>query len=265
MKRNKQKCDVCGYEISLSNLSKHANSKACKRNQNKPNRIKILDEWKQESGLYKCPTCDTCFCKNGIGNHIWSKHTDIGIKFRKDTCNENFNNIGRIAWNKGLTQETNEIIKLSAAKRKKKYETGELTYYFLGKKHSEETKRKMSESALKTNHQRICKLTRKYIKKDGTEVLLDSSWEELLAKLLDDKNYKWSRPKPLYWYDSNNKKRRYFPDFYLDDYNIYLDPKNPYVMREQVEKINYLKEHYKNIIILHSVDEINNFEKYLPC
>ena len=47
----------------------------------------------------------------------------------------------------------------------------------------------------------------------------------------------WERPIPLNWMDSEGVKHRYYPDFYLPEYNIYLDPKNSYLMKKDEEKI----------------------------
>jgi hypothetical protein len=71
---------------------------------------------------------------------------------------------------------------------------------------------------------------------------LDSKWEVDIAILLDELNIKWTRPEPIEWIDSVNKKRRYFPDFYLLDYDIYLDPKNPILMEQQKEKLNIVSK-----------------------
>lgn len=78
-------------------------------------------------------------------------------------------------------------------------------------------------------------------------VMMDSSWEVKVAILLDELNIAWYRPsQPLHWTDSKNKSRKYFPDFYLKDFNLYLDPKNPIAFAKQQEKINYFKT--KNVI-----------------
>jgi hypothetical protein len=70
-------------------------------------------------------------------------------------------------------------------------------------------------------------------------VLLDSSWEVITAELLDKLNIEWLRPKPLKWIDSSKKSHLYFPDFYIPNWNVYLDPKNPYCMDQDKEKIQY--------------------------
>lgn len=74
------------------------------------------------------------------------------------------------------------------------------------------------------------------------EVLLESSWEVEVAKILVDSNLKWTRPAPIKWIDEKNKNRFYYPDFYLTDYNVYLDPKNPFGMKRDKYKIEQVSK-----------------------
>ena len=70
------------------------------------------------------------------------------------------------------------------------------------------------------------------------EVLLESTWEYLLATWLDENDIIWERPKYVKWLDPrDNKERLYYPDFYLPMYKLYLDPKNPYVMDKDLIKM----------------------------
>ena len=55
---------------------------------------------------------------------------------------------------------------------------------------------------------------------------------------LDANNIKWKRPEPLKWVDSNGESHLYYSDFYLEDYDVYLDPKNPYCMKLDKEKMS---------------------------
>jgi hypothetical protein len=50
---------------------------------------------------------------------------------------------------------------------------------------------------------------------------LDSTWELILANSLEKNNIIWQRPKRFIFSDG----RSYTPDFYLPEYNLYLDPK----------------------------------------
>jgi hypothetical protein len=67
----------------------------------------------------------------------------------------------------------------------------------------------------------------------GNDVCLQSSYEKICADILNSLKIKWTRPKHLFY-----KGKKYFPDFYLTDYNMYLDPKNDYLYNKDLEKIN---------------------------
>lgn len=82
------------------------------------------------------------------------------------------------------------------------------------------------------------------------DVLLESTWEKDIAELLDSVNIKWERPKFIKWTDSENKKRLYYPDFFLNDYDLYLDPKNPFAMVQDKEKIDVVSKQI-NIVFGH--------------
>jgi hypothetical protein len=78
---------------------------------------------------------------------------------------------------------------------------------------------------------------------ENKNVLLESSWEVEIANYLIQLGIEWNRPSFIKWVDSNNVTRRYFPDFYLPFYNMYLDPKNPYCIvrdKEKLEKVSQI-------------------------
>lgn len=92
------------------------------------------------------------------------------------------------------------------------------------------------------------KLIKYYNKWINKEVNLESSWELIIAQLLDDLNIKWYRPKAMKWIDQNNKNRLYFCDFFLPDHNTYLDPKNPYCMDKDHIKIQFFQNKINLIV-----------------
>lgn len=67
-------------------------------------------------------------------------------------------------------------------------------------------------------------------------IWFDSEWEVRVAKSLDENQIVWTRPKTGFVWNENNNK--YFPDFYLPTYDVYLDPKNDYLIEKDREKIN---------------------------
>lgn len=130
----------------------------------------------------------------------------------------------------------------------------------VGRPHTKESKEKISRAALASNHRRLVRSVRDYVKLDGTIVKLDSSWETELATRLDYLSIDWVRPElPLLYVDNTGKNRKYFPDFYLTGYDLYLDPKNPYAFKVQRDKIDILNRMYSNIIWIKSLDECRNF------
>jgi hypothetical protein len=126
--------------------------------------------------------------------------------------------------------------------------------FFVGKKHTQETKKILKEKALNSSHRRLKKGLVYY-----KGIMLDSSWELALAKRLDELNIEWVRPQPIKWIDEDGIKHNYFADFYLPNYDLYLDPKNPYAINAQKKKLKCLLTQYKNIVIL---DTLEKCQKY---
>jgi hypothetical protein len=71
----------------------------------------------------------------------------------------------------------------------------------------------------------------------GKKVCLQSSFELRCSELLNELKIKWIRPTALK-YDNKN----YFADFYLPEFNLYLDPKNNYKAKLDQTKIDKVKE-----------------------
>lgn len=130
---------------------------------------------------------------------------------------------------------------------------------FLGKSHNEATRKRMSESALLSDHRRLCRSIHEYLKIDGSTVMLDSSWEVALARRLDELKVDWIRPPPIRYSSLDDKLHNYFPDFYLPKYNLFIDPKNPIAFKAQKDKISILVELIPNLIFLRSLEECENF------
>lgn len=133
------------------------------------------------------------------------------------------------------------------------YENADFGIGFRGKNHSDEAKSKMSKAALKSNHRRLRKNSIEY-----NGILLDSTWELELAKRLDFLKIEWVRPNPLKWTDENAIEHNYFPDFYLPEHDLYLDPKNPHAFNVQINKIDILNKLY-NIRWILTIEDCKNF------
>jgi len=133
---------------------------------------------------------------------------------------------------------------------------------FTNKKHTPESIELIRDAALASSHRRLVKSVREYTKPDGTCVMLDSSWEEALAKRLDALGILWERPKtPIKWIDDSGKMHNYFPDFYLIEHDVFLDPKNPHALKVQQKKLKIIIDQMPNLRIIASLEEC---EKFIP-
>jgi hypothetical protein len=102
--------------------------------------------------------------------------------------------------------------------------------------------------------------SRKTIEYKG--VVLESTWELKVAEELDRLTIRWIRPKPIKWIDGLGKSRLYYPDFYLEEYDVFLDPKNPYCMVKDMEKMQCIESlGYK--VVFGDIDKVITFIKEL--
>lgn len=168
--------------------------------------------------------------------------------------------IGLKAWNKGLTKETDERVRKYGETTSRLYKGTEEGKRIFSHPHTEEHKQYMREIAFERHlggwH------TSKTIEYKG--IKLDSKYEFEVAKELDDNQVKWERPTYFLWEDTNGVKHRYYPDFYLPEYNVYLDPKNDYLIHNEskrfgitdVEKIEKVQQQNGIRIIILDKDNL---------
>lgn len=248
MKRTRIKCPLCGKKISKFNISKHIRSHK-NGNYDKHKNMYHLDH----DDLF-CKFCGREYKnKNSLAQHeVRCKDNPTGIKEYPHNKGKNNGMYGKIAWNKGLTKETDERVKMASISISDYYKNNHGT--FLEKNHSEETKKLLKEKALNNPYRRRSKKRIKYVKKNGDITILDSSYEVKVADILEDLNIKWGSPDPIPWIDTSGVKHNYFSDFYLIDYDIYLDPKNSYCFKSQKEKIDYIEKNYKNVYFIKNED-----------
>ena len=86
---------------------------------------------------------------------------------------------------------------------------------------------------------------------NGDIFVAESSFEVTLAKSLNDNNILWIRPNGVTYIDGKGHSRRYYPDFFLPEFSVYLDPKNDYLIKTDIEKILFVanQNHIKIIIL----------------
>lgn len=186
-------------------------------------------------------TCQFCNkeCKN---KNSHSNHERLCPK------NENRNYIsytsgksGHVAWNKGLTKETD----LRVANNANAIKVSANAIVRCKDPIKEQTRRlKISKSCKGKNggYRENAGRSKKFRVLDsfGKETVLQSTFELRCSIILKELSINWVRPTALK-YDNRN----YFADFYLPEYDIWLDPKNNHKARKDKEKITKVIEQNK--------------------
>ncbi len=145
---------------------------------------------------------------------------------------------GRRAWNAGASVATSVKVAKQAASLKAANARGEVEHV-----RTQHQRQHLSEIAKQNGLGGYRPHPNKGVFYHG--VWFDSKWEERVAKSLDSNSVKWERPSiGFVWNDMGQK---YYPDFYLPEFDVYLDPKNAYLQKkdalkiEQAQKRNNIK------------------------
>ena len=101
-----------------------------------------------------------------------------------------------------------------------------------------------------------------HTKPDGTEVIMDSTWEAALAVLLDRLEIKWDRGDHLVldYQTPRGRKRKYIPDFYLPDHDIYVEVKGYWTDAAKLKVADVEQRHGIKLLILESLREVGRIE-----
>lgn len=130
-----------------------------------------------------------------------------------------------------------------------------------GRKHTEESKERLSEYAKKNGLGGVTQS--RWIQYKGKT--LGSSYELELVQDLERHSVKWDTCKKFNYIDNRGKARTYTPDIYLPDYDVYLDPKNDYLIENinpnlgfmDCEKIDWVMRQNNVIIHILNKDQLN--------
>lgn len=137
-----------------------------------------------------------------------------------------------------------KYIKLGLLKTRSSSETARILGLYDNLKLSEETKEKISKGMRKAVLEGRQKTLRPYASRLiiynhtswlGNEEVLHGGWELKVAKYMDEQKINWSKSKEHFTYIFEQREHEYFPDFYLKDYDLFIEVKGQ-VMPKDLEK-----------------------------
>lgn len=92
-------------------------------------------------------------------------------------------------------------------------------------------------------------------------IILDSSYELRVAKVLDQLGIEWIRPKTkLIWFDKEGKSHKYLPDFFLPKKGLYLDPKHKFLASYHKDKIQRVMSQNGVFVCIVTLEMIEEWE-----
>ena len=169
-------------------------------------------------------TCEFCNCKS------YPSKLSLGNHRRK--CSVNPNKISFVSKNGAIkARERGEVFVVSAETRAKISKNNSMRINV----HSEVFKQKMRERAIARGLGGV-RQSRWIQYKDKT---LGSSYELTVCESLDENNIRWDTCRRFNYIDPKGKARTYTPDIYLIDYDVYLDPKNDFLIKNPNPKLGF--------------------------
>ena len=237
-------CEKCYLEISNANFKKHI--KSC------DGTLKLtINYYEWHNGInFVCPFCEKHYKKpRSFKSHIWRSHTIDGQK-HKPLCPPD----KHVSWNRGLTNQTDERVKRNSINAgratKKQYENGERVPYIPTEEQKLATSKRMS---LHNPGGRS-----KWFEVDGIKI--QGTYEKQFAEALENQSIKWRRPSKndLLEFMVNDKIKRYTPDFFLEDFNLYVEIKG-YWWGNDEEKMELVKTAHqdKNLVVLFGKEKLD--------
>jgi hypothetical protein len=220
-KRLSASCLNCKRSISLSNFTKHLDSKRCHPTQKVP-KYKICPYCNKTTKQTRHPA----YCEHNPNRKILKG----GNQFTK-------------AKKSGITYE------ISDETRKKLSESSS------GRLHKQETKKKLSLTMLaiaKTKPESYAgRYNRGHVKEvvcsNGMRVL--GSWEHKFVEFCLDYNISIEQPNVGFSYIWNGE-RVYYPDFFLPFQNLYVEIKGMYKERDLAKWDSLRKTHNKKLLVI---------------
>lgn len=174
--------------------------------------------------------------------------------------------IGSPAWNKGLSKETDDRVRKNGESISKTVQTNVANGTYNPIIMGEDARQRLSErQSLRNSGGKS-----KWYDVNGKKV--QGTYERDFALALEDQGILWDKiatNNHIFKYFQNGKIRSYAPDFYLPEFNIYVEIKG-FWWGDDEEKMKCIKEqhHDKKIIVLFGKEKLDsickNIRNFLP-
>jgi hypothetical protein len=207
---------------------------------------------------HKCELCERMISHSNFSKHERSCEGPKPPKKIRGVDydpNGGYKDGSRVSWNKGLTKETDDRIRKGGKKLsellKAEYASG------IRKQHPSNPEADKRLSVEQSLHNRGGKA--KWYEVAGQKV--QGTWERDIALKFEELGIKWYKPKvgkDVWIFTMGGKVRSYTPDFYLPEFDLYLEVKG-YWWRDDKEKTYEATRQNKDKVLI--ILEKKEFEK----
>lgn len=223
----KIECDLCGKMVDSRQIDRHIGSKVCE-NFNKP-KMKNNGNVKPKSEKWYM-AMEKMKGKNA--RNQYTKADELGLPKPK------------------MSDETKKKLSESAKKQCETMWTEEQR-----EKHSNSMLKAVENNPESYSTQNVCGRV-KQVEYNGT--VFKSKWEVRTAEWFDKQLVDWEYEPKYFDYVWENKKRKYFPDFYLKEYDVYVEVKG-YKRESDDAKWNQFPERLV-LIDERNIDKLNEMK-----
>jgi len=232
-KRNYVYCSLCNQKIDCRNIKSHKNSKKCKRSQLKKDRIennKVCENFKENIVKDFGESSTGRFCSKKCARSFATKSNreKINKKVSKKLSGRKYED--RRTGRYKICSVFEEEFYVTESNKDKIFCSWDCYSKNIGNYNYME---KPSEGGGYRKNSTI-KHSCEY---QGQK--MDSGAELKFVKLLDEKSISWNKNEQDNYYrygGINGKNRKYYPDFYLEDFSFWVEVKSKYYQTENLDK-----------------------------
>lgn len=212
----------------------------------------------KENPAFDLDYCEKCWC--GIRQKT-NSHKEKMSKAINDMIDSN------PEWKDKISQTSkgkinlgeNNGMKNPEAREKASKTRKEMMKNGYNKKVAEMTKKAWADGKYEGVNVGICKW-HEYLHSNGKTYKVQGTWELLFIKWLDESNMKFDCHRGRLEYELNKTIHNYYPDFYVHDWNCYVDIKNDYHYSISKDKFDALEKagHIIKLLFKKDIEKLTN-------
>ena len=261
------KCPFCDEERKSTGLHRHIKTHGIEK-WNEYCHSKEKPRYIEKDSIFYCVECDfSSSTRQSVTSHWWRNHTEKGQSHVSYGIGpKKARNRKTPAWNKGLNKNTDIRLQKMGLAISKTQQKQIANGTYMPRRMGEEARQRLSEKQALNNTGGKSK----WYTVAGKRV--QGTYELKFALQLEEEKILWDKVKTnnhIFRYNREEKIKSYAPDFYLPEFNLYVEIKG-YWWGDDENKMRIIRDQHrdKNLVIVlgkENLDRIcQNIKQNLP-